>query len=106
MPCPRAAWLVGAVACQGQRPDRAQVAGEGSGEHAVVAARCQACSRRQQVIPEPIPSSAGSFFHGTPVSRTDRMPSSTARSSIRGRPVRPLAAGAGSGISGSASSHN
>ena len=47
---------------------------------------CQACSRRQQVIPEPQPISCGSISQGMPDCKTNRMPVSTRRSSSRLRP--------------------
>ncbi len=40
--------------------------------------------RRQHVIPLPKPSSLGRSSHGIPVCRTNRMPFSAARSSMRG----------------------
>jgi len=49
-------------------------------------ARCQARSRRQQVIPEPQPISCGSIFHGMPDFRTNKMPVSACRSESRCRP--------------------
>ena len=49
-------------------------------------ARCQARSRRQQVIPEPHPISCGSISHGIPDCRTNRIPVSTLRSSSGLRP--------------------
>ena len=65
---------------------------------------CQACKRRQQVIPLPQPISAGSHSHGIPVRNTNRMPASTARSGSRGRP--PCGLGGSGGRSGSTTSHN
>lgn len=47
---------------------------------------CQSRNRRQHVIPEPQPISCGRYSQGTPVSSTNRMPVSAARSEIRGRP--------------------
>src|SRR5215208_5186722 len=41
-----------------------------------------------------------------PVDSTKAMPSSTSRSDVRGRPVRPCTAGRRGGISGSTSVHN
>src|SRR6185503_5710422 len=46
----------------------------------------QSRSRRQQVIPEPKPSSWGKNRHGIPVYSTNRIPHSTRRSSSRRRP--------------------
>src|SRR3712207_833955 len=41
-----------------------------------------------------------------PVESTKAMPSSTSRSEVRGRPVRPCTAGLRGGISGSTSAHS
>src|SRR3954471_1834486 len=41
-----------------------------------------------------------------PVDSTKAMPSSTSRSEVRGRPVRPCTAGSRGGISGSTSAHS
>ena len=49
-------------------------------------ASCQSRSRRQQVIPDPKPSSCGKNSHGIPVYRTNKMPHRTFRSSSRFRP--------------------
>lgn len=64
-------------------------------------ARCQRTSRRQQVVPDPQPMSRGSMLHGMPLRRTKRMPVSTARSGIRGRPARWPRPRRGRGNSGS-----
>lgn len=61
---------------------------------------CNARSRRQAVCPEPQPSAGGRSRQRQPVLRTNKMPSSTARSSIGGRPPRPRA-----GINGPSYSH-
>jgi hypothetical protein len=47
---------------------------------------CQSRSRRQQVIPEPYPSSRGSISQGMPLRSTNRMPDSTSRLSSGLRP--------------------
>jgi hypothetical protein len=47
---------------------------------------CHSCSRRQQVMPEPQPSSCGRCSQAIPVFKTNRIPVSTRRSSIRFRP--------------------
>jgi hypothetical protein len=63
---------------------------------------CQSRSRRQQVVPLPQPSAAGSSRHGHPVRRTKTIPARAARSGMRGRP--PLGFGSSSGSSGSMAS--
>jgi hypothetical protein len=67
-------------------------------------ASCQSRSRRQQVIPEPQPSSWGKYSHGQPVRSTNRIPVSTARSAMRGRP--PFGRGCFAGNNGSIRDHN
>jgi hypothetical protein len=67
-------------------------------------AACQSRSRRQQVIPQPQPSSAGRYSQGMPVLSTNRMPVRHARSEIRGRP--PLGLGGSGGSSGSMTDHS
>src|SRR5512135_1974746 len=67
-------------------------------------ARCHSRSRRQQVQPEPNPSSAGTAAQPIPVVRTNRMPSRASRSSRRGRPPGPRGRDGG-GISGSSRVH-
>jgi len=65
---------------------------------------CQSRSRRQQVMPQPQPSSCGSDSHGRPVLRTKTTPVSTLRSSSGGRPPRRVLfrrRGNGGGSSGS-----
>ncbi len=49
-------------------------------------ASCQSRKRRQQVMPEPQPSSCGSISHGTPLRSTKRIPVKQARSGKRGLP--------------------
>ncbi len=62
-------------------------------------ASCQSRSRRQQVTPEPQPSSGGKSSHAMPVRSTNRIPLSAARSEMRGRPPRGFGAGAGKSFS-------
>lgn len=50
------------------------------------AASVQASKRRQQVTPEPYPSCCGSARQGIPVTSTNKIPSSAARSDKRGLP--------------------
>ena len=68
-------------------------------------ARCHSSSRRQQVTPEPKPSSNGRCRQAIPVCNTNRIPCSACRSGRRLRPGyrnrRPCI-----GNSGSTSSHN
>ena len=68
-------------------------------------ASCQSRSRRQQVIPEPKPSSCGKNSHGIPVYRTNKIPDRTFRSSSRLRPGWSARRGT-TGSSGSIRSHN
>lgn len=68
-------------------------------------ARCHSSSRRQQVYPEPNPSSCGRCIHGIPVCSTNRIPDSASRSGSRRRPgYRDRRSRFGN--SGSTSSHN
>jgi hypothetical protein len=46
-------------------------------------ASCQSRSRRQQVIPDPNPSSCGKNSHGIPMYSTNKMPDKTFWSSSR-----------------------
>ncbi len=62
-------------------------------------AACQSRRRRQQVIPDPQPSSCGSISQGMPLRSTKTMPVKQARSASRGRP--PLGLGDSGGKSGS-----
>ena len=64
----------------------------------------QACSRRQQLIPEPQPISWGRYSHGIPVRRTNKIPVRACRFGIAGRP--PLGLGLSGGNNGSMNSHN
>src|SRR5215210_3198526 len=67
-------------------------------------ASCHSLRRRQQVMPDPHPISWGSISQGIPLFKTNKMPLSAARSSMRGLP--PLGLGGSSGNSGSTTSHN
>ena len=60
---------------------------------------CQSRNRRQQVIPDPHPISAGRYSHGRPVRSTNRMPVKAARSETGGLP--PFGRGRAGGSSGS-----
>jgi hypothetical protein len=62
-------------------------------------ASCQSRRRRQQVTPEPHPSSGGRSAHAMPERSTNRMPLSAARSGIRGRPPRGFGAAGGRSFS-------
>jgi hypothetical protein len=64
----------------------------------------QSRNRRQQVTPEPQPSSAGTSRQGMPVRNTYTMPVKQARSGTRGRP--PLGLAGSGGKSGLISVHN
>lgn len=65
---------------------------------------CQSLSRRQQVMPLPHPSSAGSSSQAVPVRATNKMPVKANRSDTRGRP--PLGRGFSGGRRGLILSHN
>ena len=67
-------------------------------------ARCQSRRRRQHVIPEPQPISAGSISQGMPLLSTNKMPLSVARWEIGGRP--PFGFGRSGGIRGAIRVHN
>lgn len=45
-------------------------------------------SSREQVVSEPQPISRGSMLQGMPLRSTNRIPVTTARSGMRGRPAR------------------
>lgn len=62
---------------------------------------CQWTRRRQQVVPEPHPISRGSMLQGMPLRSTNRIPVTTARSGMRGRPARCPRPRRGRGRSGS-----
>ena len=66
-------------------------------------ARCQSRRRRQHVIPEPQPISAGNISQGMPLFSTKRMPVSAAWWEIGGRP--PFGFGRSGGISGAIRAH-
>ena len=63
-------------------------AGKTSWSWSKTPASCQSRRRRQQVIPEPNPSSCGRSSQPTPVNNTNRMPCSTWRSGSGFGPVR------------------
>lgn len=69
-------------------------------------AACQATNRRQQLTPEPQPSSFGSAPHGRPWRNTKRMPVRACRSGIGGRPPRHLARRLRFGRCGSITPHS
>src|SRR5229473_8186637 len=69
-----------------------------------IPASCQSRKRRQQVMPEPHPSSCGSISHGMPLRNTNKIPNKHALSAKRGLP--PSGFGFETGINGSISSHN
>lgn len=64
----------------------------------------QAAGRRQQVMPEPKPSSCGRYSHWMPVWSTNRIPHNACRSGTRGRPATSFVPGSGS--NGSTSYHS
>jgi hypothetical protein len=63
---------------------------------------CQACRRRQQVMPLPQPISCGRYSHGIPVRNTKRIPVRACRFGIAGRPL--LLGGLSGGSRGSMNS--
>jgi len=67
-------------------------------------AACQSRRRRQQVMPDPHPSSLGRYSHGQPVRSTNKMPISVWRFDTRGRP--PLGLGGSAGKKGPTIDHN
>ena len=67
-------------------------------------AACQSRNRRQQVMPDPQPSSWGKYSQVQPVRSTNKMPVSACRSDTRGRP--PLGLARSCGNNGSIRSHN
>ena len=67
-------------------------------------AACQSRKRRQQVMPDPQPSSWGKYSHGQPVRSTNKMPVNACRFDTRGRP--PLGLARSGGNNGSMRSHN
>jgi len=71
-----------------RRPRRRNSASSTSCSCCHTPARCQATSRRQQVLPDPQPISRGNICHGNPACSTKRMPVNAARSETRGRPMR------------------
>ena len=91
-PCSRAPLFAGtdllssAARSQRMRPAASNRSSSTLCSRAHTPAACQSRSRRQQVIPDPQPISTGSRSHGVPVTSTNRMPVSAARSGRRGRP--------------------
>ena|SRR5215469_6556991 len=69
-----------------------------------IPAPCQSRKRRQQVIPEPHPSSRGSISQGMPLRNTNKIPTKHVLSARRGLP--PFGFGFETGMKGSISSHN
>jgi hypothetical protein len=67
-------------------------------------ASCQSRNLRQQVMPDPQPSSGGSISQGMPDFRTKMMPTRHDRSGMRGRP--PFGFGGSFGSNGSTIVHN
>ena len=67
-------------------------------------ASCHSRKRRQHVMPEPQPISGGRYSQGSPVESTKRMPLSTSRFGMRGRP--PLGLGGSGGSKGSMTAHS
>ena len=86
---------------QSMRPASSSLVSKVSCKVCQTPASCQSRRRRQQVVPEPQPISAGSIFHGMPVLKTNRMPPSAARFEMRGLPPK-VRSGTG-GRSGSTS---
>ena len=68
--------------------------------------RCQACSRRQQVMPDPQPSSCGRYSQGIPVRSTKRIPLRAARCGTGFRPGNRNRRRFGGGNSGSITLHS
>jgi hypothetical protein len=60
---------------------------------------CQSRRRRQQVTPDPQPSSGGKSSHAMPERRTKRIPLSAARSEMGGLPPRGFGASGGRSLS-------
>ena len=67
-------------------------------------AACQSRKRRQQVMPDPQPSSWGKYSQGQPVRSTNKIPVSACRLETRGRPPFGLARSGGN--NGPMRSHN
>jgi hypothetical protein len=67
-------------------------------------ASCHSLSRRQQVVPDPQPSSGGSHDHGRLARRTKMMPRRQSRFEMRGLP--PLGLSGSGGSSGSTTAHS
>jgi hypothetical protein len=69
-------------------------------------ARFHSSKRRQQVIPDPKPSSCGRNSHWIPVCSTNKIPHNTCRSGILFRPGYRGLRGTGRGSNGSIRCHN
>jgi hypothetical protein len=69
-----------------------------------IPASCQSRKRRQQVMPEPHPSSCGSISQGMPLRNTNRMPTRHILSAKRDLP--PLGFALVAGMRGTTNSHN
>jgi hypothetical protein len=67
-------------------------------------ASCHSLSLRQQVVPDPQPSSGGSHDHGRLARRTKMMPRRQSRFEMRGLP--PLGFSGSGGSNGSTTAHN
>jgi hypothetical protein len=67
-------------------------------------ASCHSFKRRQQVVPEPQPSSGGSHDHGRLARRTKMMPLRQSRFEMRGLPPRGFSGSGGS--NGSTTAHS
>lgn len=67
---------------------------------------CQSRNRRQQLIPDPYPSSRGSISQGIPLRSTNRMPDNTLRLSKGLRPGYRRRRRLGGGSNGSINTHN
>ena len=83
---------------QSMSPSRASQFRSAKCNRSQMPSACQSRRRRQQVMPDPQPSSCGNICHGMPLRSTKRMPVRHARSGTRGRP--PFGRGGGTGSSG------
>ena len=81
---------------QSIRPQRANQSRSAKWTSCHMPASCQSRSRRQQVMPQPQPSSCGSISQGIPLRRTKRIPLRQARSGRRGLPPLGLRGADGS----------
>ncbi len=71
---------------QSMSPKRASQSSKEKWISCQMPASCQSRNRRQQVMPEPQPSSCGSISHSMPLRSTKRIPVRQARSGKRGLP--------------------